>query len=94
MTIGTLIIAFTNYVVGSGLILVLYTWYLVMVVSLGLGLFPIWSLSLFFNRLGPSSLGFLDVLLTRDGLCLSRDILEGWDRVSPNGEIWLGQKGR
>ena len=64
MTIGTLLIAFTKYVVGPVLTLVLYTWFLVMVVSLGLAQFPIWSLSLFFNRLGPSPLGFLDVLLT------------------------------
>lgn len=64
MTMGTLLLAFTNYVVGPELIVVLYTWFLVMVVSLGLAQFPIWSLSLFFNRLGPSPLGFLDVLLT------------------------------
>jgi hypothetical protein len=64
MTISVNLMAFVDHVVGPGLTLLFYTWFLVMLVFLGLAQFPFWNLSLFFDKLSTSRLGFVDVLLT------------------------------
>ncbi|NNG06593.1 MAG: hypothetical protein HKM90_02575 [Desulfobacteraceae bacterium] len=64
MTISVNLMAFVDHVVGPGLTLLFYTWFLVMIVSLGLGQFPFWNLSLFFGKIRAARLGFVDVLLT------------------------------
>lgn len=64
MTISVNLMAFVDHVVGPGLTLLFYTWFLVMIVSLGLAQFPFWNLSLFFDKISAARLGFVDVLLT------------------------------
>ncbi len=64
MTVATLVMAFIDHVVGPALTLVFYVWFLVMIVFLGLAQFPVWNLALFFDQLGPSPTGLMDVLLT------------------------------
>jgi hypothetical protein len=64
MTIGVNLMAFIDHVVGPGLTLLFYTWFLVMILSLGLFQFPFWNLSLFFGKIGADRLGFMNALLT------------------------------
>ncbi len=64
MTISVNLMAFIDHVVGPGLTLLFYTWFLIMIVFLGLAQFPFWNLSFFFDQISASRLGFLDVLLT------------------------------
>jgi hypothetical protein len=64
MTISVNLMAFIDQVVGAGLTLLFYTWFLIMIVFLGLAQFPFWNLSFFFDQISASRLGFLDVLLT------------------------------
>jgi len=64
MTISINLMAFIDHVVGPGLTLLFYTWFLVMIVFLGLAQFPFWNLSFFFDQVSASQLGFVDVLLT------------------------------
>lgn len=64
MTISVNLMAFVNHVVGPGLTLLFYTWFLVMIVSLGIAQFPFWNLSLFFHKISATRLGFVDALLT------------------------------
>jgi hypothetical protein len=64
MTISVNLMAFIDHIVGFGLTILFYTWFLIMIVFLGLAQFPFWNLSFFFNKLSAARLGFLDVLLT------------------------------
>ena len=64
LTIGVNLMAFVDHVVGPGLTLLFYTWFLVMILSLGLFQFPFWNLSLFFGKIGAAKLGFMNALLT------------------------------
>ena len=64
ITISIAMMAFIDYVVGPGFALLLYTWFLIMIVFLGLAQFPFWNLSFFFDRVSAARLGFLDVLLS------------------------------
>jgi hypothetical protein len=64
MTISVNLMAFIDHVVGPGLTLLFYTWFLIIIVFLGLAQFPFWNLSFFFDQISASQLGFVDVLLT------------------------------
>ncbi|MGD9075941.1 MAG: hypothetical protein PVJ69_12080 [Desulfobacteraceae bacterium] len=96
MTITINLMAFIDHVVGPGLTLLFYTWFLLMIVFLGLAQFPFWNLSFFFDKLSASRLGFVDVLLT--GMVFSYIVIHAiyilalipypYDRDKSFGERW------
>jgi hypothetical protein len=96
MTISVNLMAFIDHVVGPGLTLLFYTWFLIMIVLLGLGQFPFWNLSFFFDQISASRLGFVDVLLT--GMVFSYIVMHAiyilalipypYDKEMSFGERW------
>jgi hypothetical protein len=96
MTISVNLMAFIDHVVGPGLTLLFYTWFLLMIVFLGLAQFPFWNLSFFFDQISASRLGFVDVLMT--GMVFSYIVIHAiyimalipipWYRNQPLEERW------
>jgi len=64
MTVSVSLMAFIDHVVGPGLTLLFYTWFLVIIVSIGLAQFPFWKLSFFFGKISAARFGSVNVLLT------------------------------
>ena len=64
MTVSVILMVCIDHVVGPGLTLLFYTWFLVIIVSIGLAQFPFWKLSFFFSKISAARFGSVNVMLT------------------------------